>query len=121
MTSKTFVTFKHLVAGSTYITQKGKTCQFAGKKGALGYYSTSDEQEIKELMELANAPNVQVEKQVDSAVPVPVEQDVMIKRQDPSIAKAADEAAAPALLEATPEVASARDKLASVIASAGKK
>lgn len=120
MATPTTVTFKHLVAGSTYITKKGKTCQFAGRKGALGYYSTSDAAEIAELEELAALPNVQIERQADSAVPVPAEQDTISKKPDPTIAKAAEDAAAPAALDADPQVNDARNKLAAVIAKTSK-
>jgi len=108
------VTFRHLVAGSTYISRKGKTCVFAGRKGALGFYTTTDSAEVEELTELAGMPNVQIDIEASPAATK------FSKPVDPTLAVAAEEAAAPAALEATPEVANARNNIAAVIAKSAK-
>lgn len=110
------VTFRHLIAGSTYISRKGKTCVFAGRKGGLGYYTSTDSAEVAELSEIAAVPNVQIERETPETAANP---EAFTKKPDETIAIAAADAAAPAILEATPEVAAARNNLAAVIAKAG--
>lgn len=107
-------TYRHLIANSTFITAKGKTCVFAGRKGGLGYYTTVDPGEIESLNALVAMPNVQIDLQEEAPV-LPVEP-IFSKQVDATIAQAAQEAAANTVLEAVPEVSKARDNLAAVIA-----
>lgn len=105
------VTFKHLVAGSTVIMQKGKVCRFMGKPGSIGFYATEDAEEIAFLDGVCASPVAQLERaasETDAAISKPI---------DPSIAQSAQDAAENTMREATPEVAAARDKLATVIAA----
>lgn len=105
------ITYKHLVAGSTIIMPKGKVCSFMGKPGGVGYYTTSDADEIAYIDAACKSPIVQMER-------VAAQDDGKIsKPADPSIAQAAEDAAKNTALEANPEVAALRDKLSNVIAT----
>lgn len=107
------VTFKHLVAGSTFITAKGKVCRFLGKPGLPGTYETSDTEEIAELDILAASPTVQIERVAEEEA-----QAAMKKPVDPAIELAAKDAAKPAEAAANPTVVAAQQNLAATIAAA---
>lgn len=86
-TTSPIVTYKHLIAGSVIHYQKKmaskdsnpepvETLIFAGKKGGIGYYFTSDPDKIAQLDLLAKNPQVQIERvdgDIDVALDTPVE------------------------------------------------
>lgn len=123
----TSVTYKHLIAGSVFHYQKRreskdddphpvKTITFAGKKGGLGYYETSDPGEIAELDKLAKNPQVQLERvegTVDVALAAPTE--TISKEQPPEIQQAVQEVQEQAAKTADPKLVSAQENLAAVI------
>ena len=107
------VTYKHLIAGSTLIMPKGKVCSFMGKPGGVGYYTTSDADEIACIDAACKSPIVQMERVKEAAL----DDGKISKPADPAIAQAAADAAQNTALEANPEVAALRDKLSNVIAT----
>lgn len=129
MATKT-VTYKHLIAGSVIHFQEPKAHKdadpnplklitFAGKKGGLGYYETSDPVEILHLDKLAQNPQVQIERvegNVDVALATPVE--TLNKAQPPEIAQAVQEVQEQAAHAADPAVIAAQESLAAKIAAA---
>lgn len=112
MSTASVVKFVHLVAGSTYITEKGATIRFMGAKGGHGEYVTSDEQEIKELRNVCKSPIAQLR---EVAPEVATEEVVIVT--DPAITEAAADAAAASAAATDPTVAAAQNSLASLIAA----
>ncbi len=104
-------TYRHLISGSTYIFKNANIARFYGKTGMPGFYTTSDPQEQSELDYLAKHPQVQVEL-VDS-----VDDTAIHKIADPAIAKATGEVTESSIRSSSPEVISAADNLAKVIAA----
>lgn len=130
------VTYKHLIAGSTFHFQAPKqhkddlpnpvkTIQFLGKPGGIGYYSTSDAAEIAELDKIARNPQVQIERvaaTLDTVLAAATpETDVIHKAQDPAVAAAAAEVTQQAAAASDPKTIAAAANLASMIAASKNK
>jgi hypothetical protein len=124
------VTYKHLIANSTVHLQRPsidpedpsqqvlKTVVFAGKAGGVGFYSTDEAWEQKQLDWLAKHPQVQVERveaTLVQAIESPVAE-VLEKAADPAIAEAAADALHTAEAHASPERAASQETLAALIA-----
>ena len=80
-------------------------------KGGVGYYTTSDADEIAYIDAACKSPIVQMERVAA------LDDGKISKPADPAIAQAAEDAAKNTALEANPEVAALRDKLSNVIAT----
>lgn len=123
------VTYKHLVAGSVFHYQKRKankdadnepvkTITFSGKKGEIGYYSTSDADEIAQLDALANNPQVQLERvagDIDVALKTPAA--IVSKVQQEEVAQVVTEVQESAVHGTDPNVISAQDRLGKLLAA----
>lgn len=108
-------TYRHLVAGSTIIFKSGKTAVFHGKKGSVGFYSTSDKEEIEALGTIVKSPIVQIEEISVPTANTPLEE--FSKPLDPAIAKSAEDAAENTMMDANPAISAARSRLSAVIAN----
>lgn len=125
----TTVTYKHQTAGSVIHLQKPqlskdappnpvKTITFGGPKGGVGFYSTSNAEEIAALDYLAAHPQVQVERvEAELAQAVEAAAPSISKPADPAIAQAAEEVVETAARSADPAVVSAAERLAATIAA----
>jgi hypothetical protein len=112
------VTYRHNVAGSTFILPNGKVCQFGGKTGTPGVYVTSDKSEQEFLDHLAKTPNVPVERLADATVEE-VLASTETKTPDRAIAEAVADVNEIAAKNSDPAVVSAQASLQKLIA-AGK-
>lgn len=123
------VTYKHLIAGSVVHFQKKRankdadaepirTLTFHGKKGGVGFYTTSDADEIAELDKLAANPQVQIER--DTAEIPEAAAHVMTKAAPAEIIQAVVEVQERAAVVASPEATAAAEKLAGIIAASKK-
>lgn len=84
-----------------------------GKPGGVGVLTIDDETQIAELRELAKSPTAQcIEVPEEAAVT-----ETIAKAVDPALKEAVSDAAANSERQATPEVASAQDNLAKLIAA----
>lgn len=106
------VTYSHLTAGSTAIGPKGQVYRFMGKPGSTGEYTTTDKDAIKFLDEIAANPQTQLTRKTVAAG-----EEVVVKVVDPAIALAAEDAAAASARIESPEVKTAQEKLADLIAA----
>ena len=106
-------TYRHLVAGSTFIKPSGEILTFAGPKGGMGYYVTDKEDEITALDFLAKAPTAQVEKETPETIGAPE----LLKPVDPAIAVAKEDAASNTARQVDPKVVAAQAKIADMIAA----
>lgn len=125
------VTYRHLIAGSVMHLQVPKahkddmpnpvkTITFHGKKGGIGFYSTDDAEEIKQLDAVANNPQTQLEKvaaPLDVVVAAAEETATINKPGDPAIQQAVAEVTQQAVTASDPAVISAQAKLADMIAA----
>jgi hypothetical protein len=116
-------TFRHLIANSTFIMPTGKVCVFAGAAGGHGIYTTTDEDEVKELRKLAVQPTVQISELKEVPVPaepnkVTVDLEQPAKPADPSLAAAVADAGNSAVIAANPAVSATTADLGKIIAAA---
>lgn len=106
------VTYSHLTAGSTAIGPKGQVYRFMGKPGGIGYFTTDNKNAIRFLDEIAANPQTQLTRET-----VAEGEAVVVKVVDPTIALAAEDAAAASARIESPEVKTAQEKLADLIAA----
>lgn len=126
-TTAPIVTYKHLIAGSVYHYQKKmankdsnpepvKTITFSGKKGGIGYYFTSDSDEIAELDKLAKNPQVQIERvdgDIDVALETPV--DTIAKPIPTEVTQATAEVLEQSAHASDPKLIAAQEGLAALL------
>lgn len=127
------VTYKHAIANSTVHLQNHaartnpdqpesaplKTVTFSGKPGGVGYYTTKEAWEQRELDYLANHPQVQVSREKAPLLDVldsPQAQQVE-KVEDPAVAVAHSEVTEVAVRNQNPAVIAAQANLAKAIAA----
>lgn len=111
MTSKTY---RHLVAGSTFIKPSGEILTFAGPKGGAGFYVTDKPDEHTLLDALVKSPTAQLEEVIEESAEGVV---VASKAADPALEAAKQDAEKNTENASNPAVLAMQNKLGSLIAA----